>query len=65
MIEVKNEKDETIEIPWAMFCGIFLKCRELGYSRPDVLDHAGPKDIGTKEKWIKKSRKNYRTTRNN
>lgn len=57
MIEVKNEKGETVEIPWVVFCGIFLKCRELGYSRPNALDNAGPKDIETKEKWMKNQEK--------
>ena len=52
VIVVTNEKDEVVEIPWVVFCGMFLKARELGYSRPSELDLVGPKDEKTKEKWL-------------
>ena len=56
-IIVTNEKDEVVEIPWVVFCGMFLKARELGYSRPKELDLVGPKDKKTKEKWLKNQEK--------
>ena len=57
IIEVMNEKDEIVNIPWPVFCGIFLKARELGYSRPDALDYAGPFEKSAKEKWLKNQEK--------
>lgn len=57
IIEVMNEKDEIVNIPWSVFCGIFLKARELGYSRPDALDYAGPFEKSAKEKWLKNQEK--------
>ena len=45
-----NEKEEIIflengevkhKIPWGIFCGLFLKARELEFSKPDCLKEAG------------------------
>ena len=50
LINLENERGEIVEIPWPLLCGIFLKARELGFSKPDVLDKAGP--ATHKDKWL-------------
>ena len=49
--------ETVIELPFELLCGVFLKAREKGYKKPDVLVYAGPKDEPTKEKWLSNQEK--------
>lgn len=51
-ITFKDISGQEVVIPWGIFCGVFLKARELGFSRPDSLNHAGPDGTKAKEKWL-------------
>lgn len=51
-ITFKDFSGQTVTVPWGILCGVFLKARELGYSRPDSLDAAGPYDKETRQKWL-------------
>ena len=52
-IKITNSDKTTTIIPFSLLCAIFLKARELEYSRPSCLDKAGPKDKVLKDKWLK------------
>lgn len=56
-IVIYHTDGNKVEIPWGLFCVIFNKAREIGYSRPDVLDKAGPSSKKLKEKWLKNQEK--------
>lgn len=57
--KVKFIKDngEIVEVPWDLFCGIFLKARELKFSRPRCLDFAGPEDEEDNKQWLSNQEK--------
>ena len=55
-IKFTKNNGEIVEIPWDLFCGIFLKARELKFSRPGCLNFAGPEDEEEQASEVKKDK---------
>ena len=56
-IKFTKNNGEIVEIPWDLFCGIFLKARELKFSRPGCLNFAGPEDEEDNKRWLSNQEK--------